>query len=381
MVERFNENAGLDYTELKAFIPELQDLHWEVEREIEPEQVRDLTEKEFYKLIDKDTLTKDEMKSVVKYANENDHDSLYLWLTSLDAETAKALAEFEWRELYFGLLTSLDVDTARALAEFKWIWISLNSLTSLDAETARALAEFEWKLFDLDWLTSLDVETARALAGFKWDVLSLNWLTSLDVEIARELAQFRWSNLHLFRVTNISDEVVEILIPIKSKIVSLELDNRIKEVELRDEIWKKTNKDLWILQQKIEGTRKKIDWKWERWNLEFDWSSRSIKSWWNAVKVAEREFYMREQPERIILEWLDLPLYLEEWVWLANFKNRFKHSYPGQKVEYKTDIKNKKFMNFWKTFVVKDKTLVARRDLPVYRNDKEMEKIAEWLNN
>ncbi|MBO7505161.1 hypothetical protein J6T66_03305 [bacterium] len=49
-----------------------------MEREIEPEQVRDLTEKEFYKLIDKDTLTKDEMKSVVKYANENDHDSLYL---------------------------------------------------------------------------------------------------------------------------------------------------------------------------------------------------------------------------------------------------------------------------------------------------------------
>ncbi|MBO7505151.1 hypothetical protein J6T66_03255 [bacterium] len=70
---------------------------------------------------------------------------------------------------------------------------------------------------------------------------------------------------------------------------------------------------------------------------------------------------------------------------MANFKNRFKHTYPGQQVEFKKDWINRKFMNFRKTFVVGSKTLIARRNLeehlPVCRNDEVMEEITEWLNN
>ena len=96
MVEKFNENEGLDYKELEVFVPELEDLHWEVERGMWPEQQRDLTEEEFNVLTQKDTLTKEEMKAVVKYANENGYYDLHLWITSLDVETARALVWLNW---------------------------------------------------------------------------------------------------------------------------------------------------------------------------------------------------------------------------------------------------------------------------------------------
>ena len=522
MVERFNENPELDYSELEVFVPELEDLHWEVERGMWPEQQRDLTEEEFNVLTQKDTLTKDEMKAVVKYANEHDdrHNldlhwlksldvetatelieykwwEIHLnWLTSLDAETARALAEFEWglvlnwltsldaeiaralaefkgyrltldwlasldaetaralaefkgQELYLNWLTSLDVETATELIEYKWWelylnwltsldaetvralaefkgydlylnWLTsldaeiaralaefkgevlyLNWLTSLDAETARALAEFKWSLrlkwltsldveiaralaeskwgLVLNWLTGLDVEIARALAEFKWYRLTLGWLTSLDEETARALAEFKWKNICLSWIENVSDEVAWILIPIKSKIKdSILIRERIEEVERKI-------MDGWLnsLQRKIENTKKKKDWKSERWNVEYKSfydeydEEHEIRSWWNTVEVE------RKSKDTIKLKWFNLILTLEEWMWLANFKNWFKHTYPGQKVEFKKDKLNKK-LAIRKTLCVGNKMLMSRHDLeerlPYMERDGLMEALVKWLN-
>ena len=109
-------------------------------------------------------------------------------LTTLDAETAKALAEFKGDALYLRGLTTLDAETARALAEFKGKILSLDGLTTLDAETAKALAEFKGEFLSLSALTTLDAETSKALAEFE-GYLRLDGLTTLDAEMAKRLAE------------------------------------------------------------------------------------------------------------------------------------------------------------------------------------------------
>ncbi|MFM8985693.1 MAG: M56 family metallopeptidase, partial [Planctomycetia bacterium] len=71
-------------------------------------------------------------------------------LKSLDAETARALADYGKGSpghvspsLLLSGLTALDADTANALAEFKGKQLVLTGLTTLDAEAAKALAQFE----------------------------------------------------------------------------------------------------------------------------------------------------------------------------------------------------------------------------------------------
>jgi hypothetical protein len=119
-------------------------------------------------------------------------------VTTLDAATAKAIAEFKGRTLWLNGLTALDADTAKALAEFKGQILQLNGLTTLDADTAKALAEsksWDGQLPRIAAFESPDsVEIAAALAKREGPLLlrsltkiSPKTLTSLiekeDVEI------------------------------------------------------------------------------------------------------------------------------------------------------------------------------------------------------
>jgi hypothetical protein len=99
-------------------------------------------------------------------------------LTTLDTDTAKALAESKCDDLNLAGLTTLDADTTKALAEFKGSSLSLIGLTTLDADTAKALAEYKGKKLSLSGLNTLDADAAKALAEFKGDELSLR--SSLD---------------------------------------------------------------------------------------------------------------------------------------------------------------------------------------------------------
>ncbi|MBO7505152.1 hypothetical protein J6T66_03260 [bacterium] len=71
-------------------------------------------------------------------------------------------------------------------------------------------------------------------------------------------------------------------------------------------------------------------------------------------------------------------------MWLANFKNWFKHTYPGQQVEFKSDIVNIK-LAFRKTLCVGDAMLISRKSLvkhiPIFDDDAKMEVLVRWLNN
>jgi hypothetical protein len=87
-------------------------------------------------------------------------------LTALDADTAKALAEFEGKAIFLGRLPTLDADSAQALAGFKGKFLHLDGLAKLDADTARAVAEFKGGRLSLNGLHTLDADTATALAEY-----------------------------------------------------------------------------------------------------------------------------------------------------------------------------------------------------------------------
>jgi len=110
-------------------------------------------------------------------------------LTALDANTARGLSGYKG-DLYLCGLTTLDADTTKALAEFKG-YLYLNGLITRDADTAKALAEFKSLHLGLFGLTTLDPDTAKALAEFKGEGLYLDGLTTLDAETAKALAEFK----------------------------------------------------------------------------------------------------------------------------------------------------------------------------------------------
>jgi beta-lactamase regulating signal transducer with metallopeptidase domain len=173
------------------------------------------------------SLTPEQAKKLVR---EFKGRMLYLpGLTTLDADTAKALAEFKgdmglsipslvklnpptalvlvnakW-DRRLDKLSSLDAETARALAAAKMPW-SFPGLTRLDAETARALVQGQGFQLSLNGLTTLDVRTARELAKFERDMLFLDGVTTLEPAVARELAGFQGCSLNLRGLAAISDE-------------------------------------------------------------------------------------------------------------------------------------------------------------------------------
>ena len=136
-------------------------------------------------------------------------------LTTLDAATAKALAEFKGHSLYLDGLTTLDAATAKVLAEYKGGRLELNGLTTLDADIAAALAEFKGKLLCLNRLTTLDAATAKALAGspaWNGDLSSITAFESPDsVETAAALAN-RKGPISLRNLTKISPKALTALI-------------------------------------------------------------------------------------------------------------------------------------------------------------------------
>ena len=112
-------------------------------------------------------------------------------------------------------------------------------------------------------------------------------------------------------------------------------------------------------------------WQWRRWEIELDLERGVIRS-------RDHETPIETDWDSLELKWLDIKVSNEEWIWLANFKNRLKYTYKDKKVEFKRDIRNKKF-SFKKTFVVDGSMLIAREDLnkkcPVCTSDEVMESL------
>ncbi|GEM_PF-2005480 len=93
-------------------------------------------------------------------------------MTTLDADAAKALADFRGYNLRFGGLRALDVDTAAALAEVKGN-LGLCGVSEISLDVAKALAGSRGDV-SLGFPRGVSLEVANALAGFKGQGLWVN---------------------------------------------------------------------------------------------------------------------------------------------------------------------------------------------------------------
>lgn len=159
-----------------------------------------------------------------------------------------------------------------------------------------------------------------------------------------------------------------------TKVVEAVTQQRAVDQENVNTPWKeKLDKNLWDLKWRIRRTAENIDWSWKRWNIEFDWETNTIKSWWWWVKV---EFI---NGDNIRLEWLDLSIPLDQLVRLANFKNWLKYTFWTQKVKYTRWLKSR-----LRTFFVENTKILHRyaleRFCPICENEANGKKVEEWLN-
>ena len=195
-----------------------------------------ITAEKYEELCGQKTLTEEDAKKIVDYANKNEMQNLELglkditqsvaeqlaqylgkhfrldWLTSIDKNTAKALAQYQGRGITLDWLTSIDKDVMAELSKVKVTWyFSLGWLTSIDRDTLEVLAQNQGRdiLLFLDWLTSIDKEVAEVLVECKGNCY-LNWLTSIDKEVAEVLAKGQ-GDLELNWLTSIDKEVAEAL--------------------------------------------------------------------------------------------------------------------------------------------------------------------------
>ena len=124
-------------------------------------------------------------------------------IESLTPEQARKLAEE---------FPGVDVEIKNKL---RYTGLPLNGLRSLDAATAKALAEFKGQLLFLNGLTTLDATTAKALAATeKWngDLAAVTALDSPDsVAVAKALAA-RKGPLSLPNLKKISPKTLSALI-------------------------------------------------------------------------------------------------------------------------------------------------------------------------
>jgi hypothetical protein len=113
----------------------------------------------------------------------------------------------------------------------------------------------------------------------------------------------------------------------------------------------------------------------------YDFWDNIIRSWWQKTQVKNLNIYS----DKIELEWLDVDLRIEEWLWLANFKNWVKNKYQREeKVSSEKEFISNRSLN--KTLVIDWTVLISRRkldeNLPITKGyDAAVEKIVEWLNN
>lgn len=253
-------------------------------------------------------------------------------------------------------------------------WVSMRDfMKHINEDLAREIVEWNWRSYiNLRRLESIDEYSARVLINnFKGRTINFEDLKIIDVPTAKVFATFPGEIHILLDAEKLTDNVAEQLIPIKERLItSGKVIKKIEEVETKIKNWELLNNNLWNLKMIIENTNTRKDWNWERIDIKFNQNTNMIKSWWeHEVKVEE----ITENSMR--LEWLDLQLSLQEWVWLANFKNRLKATYWSQEV---------KSLSFGYPFIIGRTRIIKRETLekfcPICRNNDAREKIRKWLN-
>lgn len=179
-------------------------------------EVQPIDKAKFDELCQKEELNDDELRQIVKYANDFEGGWLTLNkvsnLTKAQAEIlsgVKDTLDLDW-------LSSLDNGVALALASWSVNNLRLHGLNILDVNDAKALVSWSIVYLILDWLNSLGNGVASALVGWSVYYLYLNWLDSLNVNDANAFANWKCENINLEWLSKIDDNVVDELAKTKS---------------------------------------------------------------------------------------------------------------------------------------------------------------------
>lgn len=166
----------------------------------------------------------------------------------------------------------------------------------------------------------------------------------------------------------------------QSEIEKLSKPKSIKPLKEKD---KNVVKEVSELQKKIEARRDDVVWQWKRWNIEYNPEKWTLKSWWQEVKIEEKngKYYI----EGFNHTFTDVKVML----WVANFRNRARAKFHWKTIAYDWDL----FSSSWSlryTLVAKepwpksDTSLIPRYSLEVYfpacKDDEVLKAFAEWIN-
>ena len=177
---------------------------------VEDEEVKDLTEAEFEALCEKTSLTDNEVKQIVKYANKNNNwvnlknlDELtenwakelwklnqYLVLGVVSKLTDSQIFELSKLEELCLSVTEMSDNQMRTLLSNKKTDLRLSSLKKISDQQVKELSKVEWYL-QLDWLESLSDDQAKFLSMWNIQRLELYWLTSITDKQAECLANVK----------------------------------------------------------------------------------------------------------------------------------------------------------------------------------------------
>lgn len=267
---------------------------------------------------------------------------------------------------------------AEALGTHKWN-LYLPNIKYLTEWEAKWLAGCKWALY-LDWLLALGSKLADAFGGHEWDIYlpKITGISTWEAEWFAKHAGLDWK-IYLKNLVTIRDEDLELLIPVKSSLVVPEwIRERLDKIIQKKKIGEKMDKDLKDFQREIEGTKERKNLHGRRGNILYDRNEWIITSWGNGTKVEK----ISEENDSMKLEWLNLKLTMQEWVWLANLKNKVKHM--DKKVSFRRSYINR-WLNLEKTLHVNKTTMLIKREtlnkhIPACEDDEVVEKICEWLN-
>lgn len=166
----------------------------------------------------------------------------------------------------------------------------------------------------------------------------------------------------------------------QSEIDKLSKHQSIKPLKEKDE---KVVKEVPELQKKIESRRDDVVWQWKRWNIEYNPEKWTLKSWWQEVKIEEKNGkYFIEGFNHTFTD-------VKVMLWVANFRNWAKAKFPWKTIVYDWDL----FSSSWwfrYSLVAKepwpksDTSLIPRYSLevcfPACKDDEVLKAFAEWIN-
>ena len=150
-------------------------------------------------------------------------------VSSIDAKTAKELAQAPQSGLLLDGLSSIDEGTAHELAGFSGFVLTLNGITSVSPGVARQLSTFKGRALVLNGLSTINRDLAADLAEFKGQALFLDGLTQVNTEVAGELTAFEGTCLGLYGLKIITEEVVCVLITWQGEKLSVRKEGLTKE--------------------------------------------------------------------------------------------------------------------------------------------------------